>query len=770
MIGSYRAILCLLCCIVALAGCAAHKPPPENIYAGLKEEPRELDTSVLAGKRIVIDPGHGGSFDGAIGADSLREADANLGVALYLWGLCADAGAIASLTRTADRDHLPAGSRESGDDLKARVAKANELDPDAFISIHHNANLPVKRDVNKIEVYYRASDPGASLELAEELQVHLARNLGIQTAEVRPGNYAMLRLSNAHAAVLGEASYLSHPAVEERLKLSAKQKLEAEAYFFGLVGYFAKGVPTIQRISPAADSLTSPAEISFAVQSSAGIALDPTSARVSIGASEVIPLFDEAKSVIRVSIPPDAPNETYAVRATIRSMRGATARSKPYSLVLARPARHILPLEARPESESTVSLSVKVLDELGGNVANGTEVTAVSLKDGKRFTQQCSNGSCAMVVPRERAREAFAFQTEGITDTIRFAPPEASPRIAIIATDALTRNRIPYPLIGRRPFETVTGDSQGRAFIPASNGVDSVLVHAPGYKPAFMESIGARAAGDIVHVALEPLFGGVLQGKRLALDPAGGGADPGGRGTNGLRGASVNLSVARCLRSILERAGSDVTLTRAGDEPISAQERVYIVNRSEADLAIGIRHEAPPAPIEGTRSVLHYPGSRGGALLAEKLAAALAALPPGGVFSVDAWASLFLQQTACTACEIYGGPVEDEAMEAAMSDNDWLRLEAEEIFAAVLRYFGCDSLLPAALAVKVTMNGAPAPGAAVDIDQALTRLTDAHGLAVFTCVEAGRHLVSVRLKDGRSALFKKNLVSNDSGMLLLEIR
>ena len=769
MIRSCRAILCLFCCIVAFGGCAARKPPLENIYTGLKEDPHALDTSVLAGKKIVIDPGHGGSFNGAIGVDSLREADANLGVALYLWGLCANAGADASLTRTADRDYLPAGSKESGDDLKARVAKANELDPDAFVSIHHNANFPVKREVNKIEVYYRASDPGASLELAEELQVHLARNLGIETAEVRPGNYAVLRLSTAHAAVLGEASYLSHPAVEERLKLSEKQKLEAEAYFLGLVAYFSRGVPKIERISPASDSLTNPVEISFAVESGAAVPLDPTSARVSIGTSEVIPLFDEATSVIRTSIPPDAPNESYAVRATIRSMRGATARSKPYSLVLARPARHILPLELRPESESTVSLSVKVLDELGGNVANGTEVTAVSLKDGKSFANRCSNGSCALEIPRERARETFVFKTQGVADTIRFAPPGAHPGIAFIATNARTRSRIPFPSIDRRPLPSVTGDARGWAFMPAADGADTVLVYAPGYKPAYVESIGARAARDIVHVALEPLFGGVLQGKRLALDPAGGGTDPGGRGKNGLRGASVNLAVARYLRNLLERAGGDVTLTREGDEPISPQERVYIVNRSDADVAIGIRHEAPPAPLGGTRAVLHYPGSSGGTLFAGKLAAALASPPPGGTFSVGEWASVFLQQTSCTACEIYGGPVEDEAMEAAMSDNDWLRLEAEEIFAAVLRYFGCDTLMPAALTVKVTLNGAPAPGAAVDIDQALTRSADAEGLAVFTCVETGWHVVTVRLKDGRSALFRRNISSGDSGVLLLEL-
>ena len=77
--------------------------------------------------------------------------------------------------------------------------------------------------------------------------------------------------------------------------------------------------------------------------------------------------------------------------------------------------------------------------------------------------------------------------------------------------------------------------------------------------------------------------------------------------------------------------------------------------------------------------------------------------------------------------------------------------------------------MPAALTVKVTLNGAPAPGATVDIDQALTRSADAEGLAGFTCVETGWHVVTVRLKDGRSALFRRNISSGDSGVLLLEL-
>jgi N-acetylmuramoyl-L-alanine amidase len=769
MIRSLRTILWPVLCTLLLAGCAARKAPVEDIYARLSEKPAAFDTSVLAGRTIVIDPGHGGSFDGTVGADSLREADANLGVALYLWGLCTDAGANVTLTRTTDRDRLPEGSTELGDDLMARVSTANAVNPDVFISIHHNSNLPRLPSVNKIEVYYRADDPGASLELAHELQLHLTRNLGIETADVRPGNYVVLRRSTANAAVLGEASYLSHPTVEARLKLSAKQKLEAEAYFYGLLDYFKGGVPTVAHLSPSVDTLTGPAEIAFAAEPGGGVPLDPTSARASVGASEVIPSFDAASSVIGIALPPDIPNGRYAVRASVQSMRGRTARSKPYSFVLARPARYIVPLVLEPGSDSTVSLSVRVLDELGGEVADGTEVTAVSLAGRSRFTGRSIDGVCTVEVPAGLTAEAWAFAAGNAADTIRFAVPENSGRIAVIAVDATTGARIPYAVIDLGAGPGVGGNERGVAFVPDSSAVESLLVEAPGFRPALVEHLSARKVGSAFYATLEPLFGGVLGGRRIALDPAGGGTDPAGLGKNGLRGATVNLAVARRLRALLERAGASVALTRDGEETISAQERVYIVNRSNAELAIGIHHDTPPGPCDATRAILHYPESARGVRFAEELASALAAIPPDGPVPVGESAGLFLQQTACAACEVYGGPVEDESVETAMDDDAWVRVEAESVFGAVAQYFGWSALLSTPLRVAVRRDGEPVPGATVDIDRIFARVTDRDGLAAFGWIGTGTHLMTVRSNDGRTARFEEKLSPERTGVLVLEL-
>ncbi|MCX5754302.1 MAG: N-acetylmuramoyl-L-alanine amidase, partial [Candidatus Krumholzibacteria bacterium] len=622
---SLRLVILLSICGLLLAGCAARRAGQKDLYERLAEKSESLDARVLAGRTIVIDPGHGGAFDGALGADSLREADANLGVALYLWGLCTDAGARAHLTRTTDRDRLPPGSSEAGDDLAVRVAKANELEPDAFVSIHHNANFPVRRDVNKIEVYYRAGDPGSSLELAGDVQVHLARNLGIEISEVKPGSYFVLRHSTARAAILGEASYLSHPVVEERLRLSEKQKLEAEAYFLGLIEYFSRGVPSIARLSPARDTLATPAEISFSVKGEAGVPLDPASARIRIGDREVVPTFEAAKSIIRYPMPPDLPNGTHRLQAFIRSMQGATAWSPEASILLKRPPRHVIPLPPIEKPGGIATISVRLLDELGLSVADGTPVVARFARNGETFSGASRNGTFIFETPLDLAREPFTISAESLTCEISVPALEERTSTAIVVIDALTGRAVPRPVVGGSPSTSVLGDEAGRLLVPVSSRPETLLVSAEGYAPALLDGIPGGPSPAVATVRLTPLFGGVLAGKRIAIDPGGGGSDPGGRSASSLRGASVNLSVARLLRSLLERAGATVTLTRNGDETISAQERVYVVNRADAELAVGIRHEGSPRPIDKPRCVLFFPGSARGRSIAERLASALGA-------------------------------------------------------------------------------------------------------------------------------------------------
>lgn len=724
-------------------GCGPARRIYDGLYAELREEPHTYDQRVLAGRRIVIDPGHGGCFEGAIGVDSLTEADVNLGVALYLWGLLKEAGAEVVLTRTTDRDFLPEGSSELRDDLEGRMRIANESAPDIFISIHHNANLPVDREVNKIEVYYRSDDTEASLALARDIRLHLARNLGIEETEIKPGNYYVLRNSCAGASILGEASYLSHPIVEQRLKLADKQRMEAESYFLGMISYFSRGVPSIERVAPAGDTLLTAAEIAFAVKEGGGVPLDISSAKISIGGREVPSYLEPESGTIRYAMDADAPNGTYVVRAMIRSMRGGTA-SMPCTLLLSRPARYLLPLPHARGTGGSVVFRFRLLDEVGQPVADGTRVTATSTTGARSLHGGCRNGIVTFDAPEAVASRPFVIEANGIRDTISLdtAIPEASFPMMIV--DATSGDGIALPQATASGRGAVRGDARGVLHVPHTwRGLTLILV-ADGYRPAAYapaaESSGAGQATDDI-VGLTPIFHGCIRGKRIALDAAGGGSDHAGLGPRKLRGASINLTVMKQVRDMLKRAGCTVKLTRSGEETLSAEERIHLVNSSRSDLAISIHHGTTPG--EAACRILHYPGSARGENFAASLAAMLRELPPCTEYITGESAAAFLQQTSCPACEIHAGRVGEASTESILANPRYIHLIAERILSAIIMYLGngCDTWLERTIAVRY--GGRPVQGAAVCIDQAVSMTTDSRGCARFTCIDSGLHALTI---------------------------
>src|SRR5262245_60562724 len=124
MRGMSAAVLILVAAGCAPAARRAPVPPtppptaprPKPGYDHLADSLELADTHGIAGRRIVLDPGHGGFFRGALGVNGLTEAEVNLGVALHLRGLLEARGAQVQMTRTDDRDYLsPLDSTLRGD-------------------------------------------------------------------------------------------------------------------------------------------------------------------------------------------------------------------------------------------------------------------------------------------------------------------------------------------------------------------------------------------------------------------------------------------------------------------------------------------------------------------------------------------------------------------------------------------------------------------------------------------------------------------------------
>ena len=218
--------------LMLAAGCGSPPPEPAVVeipgYEALQEQCTGRDMSPLRGRRIVLDPGHGGFFKGAVGPDGLTEAEVNLGVALYLRGLLEWVGAEAFLTRTADYDFLTPSDSTLVADLAFRSSFSDSLQPDVFLSLHHNSVASLDRTVNETQTYYPLGADGASLDLARAIHRHLVINLEISPAKILPGNFHVLRNATV-PAVLGEPAMISNPVIEGRLKQAASQRLEAEA-------------------------------------------------------------------------------------------------------------------------------------------------------------------------------------------------------------------------------------------------------------------------------------------------------------------------------------------------------------------------------------------------------------------------------------------------------------------------------------------------------------------------------------------------------------
>ncbi len=86
--------------------------------------------------RVVLDPGHGGKFPGAV-AHGLQEKEINLWLALRVRDILREQGLEVLMTRSTDRDL----SYDLSTDLDMRCEFANSKRADIFLSIHANASV-----------------------------------------------------------------------------------------------------------------------------------------------------------------------------------------------------------------------------------------------------------------------------------------------------------------------------------------------------------------------------------------------------------------------------------------------------------------------------------------------------------------------------------------------------------------------------------------------------------------------------------------------------
>ncbi|MGE5346134.1 MAG: N-acetylmuramoyl-L-alanine amidase family protein [Acidithiobacillales bacterium] len=229
------------------------------------------------GRTIVLDPGHGGTEDGAEGPSGLLEKDATLALSKTIKDVLARHGYRVVTTRSSD----------ASVSLEDRAAAANTAKADVFISLHANASR--SPEAHGTEVYYLsldASDRAAALlaesenraaetptaekkasprdldlilwdlaqnqhlaaseRLAEIIQADFNRLLGVTTRGVKQAPLRVLIGVNA-PAVLVEVAFLTNPDEEKKLASEEFRRQTAETLAGSLDTFFrtAASVPPV---------------------------------------------------------------------------------------------------------------------------------------------------------------------------------------------------------------------------------------------------------------------------------------------------------------------------------------------------------------------------------------------------------------------------------------------------------------------------------------------------------------------------------------------
>lgn len=194
----------------------------------------------LAGKLIVIDPGHGGEDPGALGTAGVHEKDIVLEVSKKLATILRQAGARVLLTREDDRDlsDPDAGSLHQAkfQDLARRVELANRNNADLFISVHVNS-FPDRREDGP----QTFSQPGSaeSRRLAVAIQRELNRHLENPGREAKQVDYFTTRMTKMPSVIV-EIGFITNPREEKLLLDPSYQSKIAWAIYAGIVRYFSQ--------------------------------------------------------------------------------------------------------------------------------------------------------------------------------------------------------------------------------------------------------------------------------------------------------------------------------------------------------------------------------------------------------------------------------------------------------------------------------------------------------------------------------------------------
>ncbi|AYB39949.1 N-acetylmuramoyl-L-alanine amidase family protein [Brevibacillus laterosporus] len=175
-------------------------------------------STILKGRTIIIDPGHGGRFDGKTNRDR-KEKDITLEMSKILRDKLERKGATVYLTRTRDTDF---GGKDINDDINKRVKYINKKFSrmDVLVSIHVNT------EYGRVGSFHHP-DAKASKTLAKNIAINNDMNYYEE-------DFAILRDTKASAKTLVEIGQIDDSWLDSSRELS----YVASNIMRGIIDYF----------------------------------------------------------------------------------------------------------------------------------------------------------------------------------------------------------------------------------------------------------------------------------------------------------------------------------------------------------------------------------------------------------------------------------------------------------------------------------------------------------------------------------------------------
>ena len=500
-------------------------------------------TRHLKGFKICLDPGHGGQGhvpDYKRGPTGVREADVNLQVAFHLREMLQQVGATVIMTRVDD----------SYVSLPMRSQIANENEADFFISLHHNGIDNPK--VNYTSTWYHgdADDSRQSLDLARYVQQGVSDALQLPTSPasglysdklITASGFGVLRLTEC-PAVLCEASFLSNPEEEAKLKENDYLRKEAFGYFLGIARYVEGGFPKGVLIEPQHAAVIQTKTPRLQIQVMDGLhergawmlkrqQVFTDSIRVKVDNMAVPYHYDRGTDRITVSIEKPLSNGVHLVQTDLANYYGNHSLPSPQWFKVAPPAE-ALDLSAWTDTlpadgKSYVAISVAARDAEGMPIADDEPIYAQTSNGTLAETHRLSkNGSAQFYLyapdaPGTATVEASYQQTRQSL-TIHFSNIDG----AIVQgriSDADSGELIQDARLQTDSRLTASTDAEGHFFITADSesenlGETTLHISKTGYYPNKHKIHIQSNRATVIDVELHPIADGAFASTTIVLD------------------------------------------------------------------------------------------------------------------------------------------------------------------------------------------------------------------------------------------------------------